>query len=498
MFNEKNNILYLDDEKINLIPFNESFKDDYNIFLAYNRNEALKILEENEIKVLITDQRMPDISGIDFIKEINTVNKDIVCIILTAHPDNESLLSAINQVNVFRFLVKPWKNYDVKQTINSAIEAFDAKIEKHQFIKDLTKALQKAEEYDRLKSSFLANLSHEIRTPLNSIIGFTSLLANKSVDKNTKKEFEKIIHNSGNQLINVIEDMLTASQIETGVSKISDSIFCLNDFLQSIYNNYKQSALEKKIKLYIKGFDEHKQLFIKTDKTKLHEVFNQLLRNAIKYTDSGSIEFGISEKNDKVFFVKDTGTGIVKNEQEIIFEFFRQKFEKLNTRLYGGNGLGLSIVKGFVSMVGGEIWLDSEPGKGSTFFFNFPYTLMTNNKKFSDKNILVIANDEITHFYIQEFLQYIKVNLFRTCKGKEAIEYCKTNHVDLVIMDIEILEMNGFEAAKLIKANKPDLPIIALTAYDKFKDKSNGIFNDYVIKPAKKEKLECIKTHLFK
>lgn len=367
----KGTILYLDDEQVNLDVFEASFDDEYEVLTANNFKKALELLRLNEIKVVITDQRMPDITGIEFIQLTQPLNPHTVFIIISAFPDNDVLLSSINKTSLFRFMVKPWHEFDMRQTIEAAIKLYNSKNEKQKLMLDLQIANAKAQESDRLKKAFLANLSHEIRTPLNAILGFSSIL-DTAINKEKLKDYKKVIEDSGHQLLSVIEDIITMSELESKNMGANLSGFDLIVFFRNLERRYSALLAGKEIELKIEGINKYKELTVFADKSKLHEVFNQLLNNALKFTEKGQVSFGIVRQESPVFFVRDTGIGIPVDKQKVIFEKFRQENEQVVSRTYGGNGLGLSIAREFVEMQGGNIWVHSEKGKGAAFYFTLP------------------------------------------------------------------------------------------------------------------------------
>jgi len=238
--------------------------------------------------------------------------------------------------------------------------------------KELVLAKQQAEQSDQLKSAFLANMSHEIRTPLNSIIGFAELLTDPDFDEEQKVEFVEHIISNGNNLLTVISDIMDISKIEAGQVVVVKKIFIGQKLIREVYNEFKFRALEKGIDLRIDTATTDEEYLIDSDKPKLKQVLINFVANAIKFTKEGSIEIGLKVNSESVeFFVKDNGIGIPAEHREQIFERFRQ-VEDSSTRKYGGNGLGLAISKSLIEMLGGTIGVESELGKGSTFFFTLP------------------------------------------------------------------------------------------------------------------------------
>ena len=263
--------------------------------------------------------------------------------------------------------------------------------------KEIIDAKQKAEESDRLKTSFLQNMSHEIRTPLNAISGFSGILSNPDLPREKIDNFLKIIQNSSSQLLSIVSDILTISSLETNQEKISKDKVNLNQMMEDLILIFGEQAKAKKVSLKISSGRINLESEIYTDKTKLNQVLTNLIGNALKFTRYGSVEFGYSlefeyikseggqKTGELLFFVKDSGIGIKAELQDKIFERFRQANESISAT-YGGTGLGLSISKGFVELLGGTIWVNSEPGKGSTFYFTIPYVpVIENDTKVSSK-----------------------------------------------------------------------------------------------------------------
>lgn len=384
---------------------------------------------------------------------------------------------------------------------------------------ELIKAKEKAEESDRLKSAFLANMSHELRTPLNAIIGFSGLIADSGPDSNTV-QYSEIILKSGKHLLSLVEDILDSTLIETGETRINYENANLVSILEEAKDivvgeiiNENKTGVE--LILNLRGVD--KNTFLVTDSRKLKQVLLNLLRNALKFTDKGSIEFGFKElydDNNKVFqfYVKDTGIGIHKKHHEAIFNLFRQ-IDDTHTRKFGGMGIGLSIVKKTIELLGGKIWLDSEPSAGSTFYFTLPAKTETNKKPKTDEKALImekkydgktilVAEDEQSNFdFLKILLTRLNIKVLWARDGIEAVNICEADHsVDLVLMDIKMPLMNGYEATKRIKEKRPDLPIIAQTAYAMISDKleaENAGCDGYLSKPIKIIQIyEILEEHL--
>ena len=380
--------------------------------------------------------------------------------------------------------------------------------DRKKYEKDLLKAKKKAEESDQLKSAFLANMSHEIRTPLNSILGFSHLMSRENLSKEQKEKFISIIRNNSKQLLNIINDILDISKIEAQQIKIAHSEFSLNNLLNEIKTLYVKNEERKRKKLELKTHIDLPEGndFICADKERLMQILQNLINNAVKFTASGQIYLGYTKKGQELeFFVKDSGIGISKNKQKNIFKRFQQ--ENLpNQAISGGTGLGLSISKGLVELMHGKIWVESEEGTGTTFFFTIPYKPAENKQKkakqdeitdwLSQKTILVVEDDKYSYELLDHLLGKYNAKTINAEDGNKAIELVKKNpEIDLVLMDLRLPGKDGFETTKEIKKIRKKLPVIAQSAYamteDKIKSNDAGC-DDFLPKPIEEKKLFAI------
>ena len=371
---------------------------------------------------------------------------------------------------------------------------------------ELLKAKEKAEESDRLKSAFLANMSHEIRTPMNGILGFADLLKEPNLSGDSQKEYIQIIEKSGVRMLNIINDIIDISKIESGLMEVSISETNVNDQTKYIHTFFKPEVEQKGLKLNLTNGLPYKNAFIKTDREKIYAILTNLVKNAIKFTRSGSIEFGYNLKASELeFFVRDTGAGIPKEQIDFIFERFRQGSESLSKE-YEGSGLGLSISKAYIEMLGGKIWVESELGKGSTFYFNLPYNgemespisvkdELVNNliSQMKTLKILIVEDDELSTMLLTKVVDNVAKELLYAVNGLEAIEICRTNpDIDLVLMDMKMGEMDGFEATRRIRDFNKNVIIIAQTAFTLTGDREKAMeagCNDYISKPINRNQL---------
>lgn len=369
-------------------------------------------------------------------------------------------------------------------------------------------AKEKAEESDRLKSAFLSNMSHEIRTPMNAILGFSDLLIRTKLPENKRTEYIEIIHSSGNQLLSLINDIIDISKIESNQIVIDEtSVVNISDIFKQLSVIFYSKAQNRKIELKYSVSLTELQRKVYLDEIRLKQILGNLIGNAIKFTHSGAVSYTVRlQSNELLFLVEDTGIGIDPRMQNVIFDRFRQA-DGSTTRDYGGTGLGLAISKALVELMGGRIWLSSEVEKGTVFYFTMPFKPFDTEEREIDntseesvencawktKHILIVEDEEVNILFLTELLRPTGVRVSVARNATEAYEEIhKHNTISLVLMDIKIPKVDGYEITSVIKRENPRLIVIAQTAYALAEEKNkilNSGFDDYISKPINKNLL---------
>ncbi len=385
----------------------------------------------------------------------------------------------------------------MNEELNSTIEQIQ------QINTELLEAKSKAEESDRLKSAFLANMSHEIRTPMNSIIGFSTLMSEREIGRAKREYFSRMVSSAGEQLLRIIDDILDIAKIESNQLKVDLSKHNLKALLQKIHLFHLQGKLlseRSHLNLILRSDNFEENLIIETDSIRFMQIFGNLISNAIKNTKNGFIEFGLDQidiDNQRlIFFVRDTGVGIPKEQQSKIFERFIQLSKQENTR---GTGLGLSITQGIIRLMKGDIWLESEEGKGSVFYFSIPYLPQTEEDELFDSHrrsfcipelegrLVYVAEDDFpSYLYLREILDITNARIKRAENGAKLLELVQTELPDLVLVDINMPILSGIDAVKQLRTMNYSFPIIAQTAYALLEERESCLkagCSAYISKP---------------
>jgi len=363
-------------------------------------------------------------------------------------------------------------------------------------------AKEKAESGDKLKTAFMHNISHEIRTPLNGILGFGQLMLGEDVSADEREAYFEILQRSSDRLMNTVTDYMDISLVASGNMEVNNKSFDPVDMLKEIYERFSKACKAKNLLLTLQTPITKSQFKFISDRELLNKVLGRLVDNAIKFTKQGDVIVGFTVKDDKPeFFVKDTGEGISPKDQVLVFERFAQA-DSASLRAHDGSGLGLSIAKGIVELLGGSLRLESEKGEGATFFFTVPVEMTsvenisieeTKSVKEEKPLILIVEDEESNSFLIAQILDREGLAFLVATDGKQAVEACRKNPmISLVLMDLKMPVMNGFEATGVIKTLLPHLPVIAITAYALSGDKKRALdagCDDYLSKPVSKEAL---------
>jgi PAS domain S-box-containing protein len=478
-----------------------------------------KIIDVNQALCLMIGYSRDEIIGktpLNFVDEIShkIFAEKIIASKTTKHRTYEILLKK-NDGNNLPTIVNATSLFDKNGKLSGSFAFVTDITERINIELDLKAALEKATESDRLKTAFLQNISHEIRTPMNGILGFTNLLTEPDLSGEEQQEYVEIINNNSDRMLNTINDLMDISMIESGQMKIAVSEVNVNNQSKELYTFFKPEAEKKGIQLSFINTLPTQEAIIKTDKNKLYSILTNLIKNAIKYSNKGKIEFGYEKKGEYLeFFVKDTGIGIPKDRQKAIFDRFVQA-DIEDRRAFEGSGLGLSISKAYVEMLRGRIWVESEEGAGSQFYFTIPYNPNPEEKtttldeiptqktesQITGLKVLIAEDVEEAHKYLTTVLKSFSKEILHSKTGIETIEISRNNpDIDLILMDIKMPKMSGYEATRKIREFNKDVIIIAQTAYALTGDREKALnagCDDYISKPVYKEELmEMIKKYL--
>jgi PAS domain S-box-containing protein len=490
------------------LPFFADEKDDLK-FVPKGKS-LTKYVFETKKSLLVDYKTEKELARKGIIEEIGTMSKIWMGVPLKIDEQVFGVLAVQSYTNE-----NAYNQSDLK-ILEFVSEQISLSINRKKALDDLKLALEKATESDRLKSAFLATMSHELRTPLNAIIGFSEFLT-PELDNESVGKFGEIIHKSGNHLLSIVNDLFDITLIESGETKLRKEEIILDSLILDVSNliiakQYRDNKTNIELKYYLpkdcEGF------VFRTDENKLKQVLINLLKNALKFTTEGHIYYGCNLVKEETcttlkFYVEDSGIGISKDKQEIIFEMFRQ-VEDGSTRKYEGAGIGLSVAKRLVELLGGTIWVESEINEGSTFYFTIPVeeSRLEQNNIFDEltfldikDKVLIVEDNQASAEFIETVLNKYGLQCLFAENGQEAVDLCmKQNNIALVLMDINLPVKDGLAATKEIKQLKPDLPIIAQTAYAVAGDKEKALAcgcDDYISKPInQKDLVEKLKLFL--
>jgi signal transduction histidine kinase/CheY-like chemotaxis protein len=456
------------------------------------------------------------LSADNFLYNIYSEDRDILEQYLKEPPDNRESakhnfrLTKFNSKETVELSTSIGKIRDHSTNKEIIIGTIRDITKQEKFKREITRLKEKAEESTAQMNIFLANISHEIRTPLNSIIGFSELLNIGNLDAKTRTEYFKIIINQGHLLQKLVDDISELSKYEAGDLKINKSPcnfnLLLNELLIRVRQQKKQlnkDNVDVKIKL-----PDNQEIIGYTDSGRITQILSNLTTTSLFYTDRGYIEIGYykTEEQKLEFYVKDTGAGFTREEQKYMFDRLSQAQDTV-IRKFEGLGISLTVSRGLVKLLGGRIWIESEPGSGSTFYFQIPFEEIPQTDsheeaedisslkrhKWKDKLILVVEDDEVNYKFLEAVLQNTEAQVIKADNGYQAVDLCKSiNKIDLVLMDLKLPDISGFEATRQIRKFNKAVPIIAQTALilESEKEKCiNSGFNNQITKPIEIEKL---------
>lgn len=506
-------VLIVDDNQVNLNLLSTILQEvNYTVVTASSAEEALERIRTQSPDIILLDVMMPDMDGFSLCRRLKQDDyfSDIPVIFLTSLSRKADIVEGFN-AGGHDYIVKPFNRQELLARVRNHIHLYDMLLENKRLIR-------LSEDASRSKSEFLASMSHEIRTPLNSIIGMAEVLAETPLSQEQRK-YVSIFRSAGESLLEIINDILDLSKIEAGQTELESIDFHLPTLLNSVVSILSVRAAEQNshISIHIHPKVPHA---INSDPTRLRQILINLVGNAIKFTENGSVEITVESNspNMLLFSVKDNGIGIPKDKQELIFESFTQA-DSLTTRKYGGTGLGLTICQKLVKIMSGRVWLESTPNKGSTFFFtsrfnpaiSSPQPVRTEPippascKILTPARILLVDDNVDNRNLLCLYLRNTPFTIDTASNGLEAVNaFCQTSY-DLVFMDIEMPVMDGYEATIKLREWEREhglkaTPIIALTAHAfvRFRKKCmDSGCSDYLTKPVRKNTLiQTISQHL--
>lgn len=382
----KSKILYVDDDMENLTGFEVSLSRSFEILTAESAKVAYSILKSSDdIGVVLVDYKMPVEDGIAFVDRVKGEFPHLIYIVTSAWADMDVVVKAINMNCFYGFLQKPWNYDELNLTLKNALEHFEVRRENKRLSDELFRqnmelqdAVRREKEANRVKNIFLQNISHEVRTPLNSIIGFSGLIKQNLPSEGKVSTYSDLVIQSGYELLNTIHNILESALILTNQIVVNYSSFNLKSLLKRLVTDFEPIAAKKNLVLQLIDADE---VTVRSDEQKVQHILKVIIDNAIKFTSKGSVTIDILSNSEisegdgeLVVRVTDTGIGIDKDDVEKIFEPFKQ-LDEASTRKFGGSGVGLFIARSYTELIGGKLWVDSVPSKGSSFYLSIRIAL---------------------------------------------------------------------------------------------------------------------------
>ncbi len=529
---EQRTLLLVDDEDNVLSALERLFvRSGYRVLVANSGPAGLVVLEQHDIGVIISDQRMPGMTGVEFLSQVKQQYPDIVRLMLSGFADLKAVTAAINEGAIYRFLTKPCDNELLCRNVEEAFRHFEMKRENQRLRRELqasnrelTDAFQATERRSQAKSEFIASMSHAFRTPMNGVLGMTQLLQDTQLLPE-QREYLEAISSSGHQLLTLISDILDDAKAEAGKLELESVDFDLQRMVDDTAKLLAVQARNKGLEI-ITHFDLQTSPIVRGDPTRLRQVLTNLIGNAIKFSPEGEVILRVSQREDLGdviglrFEVSDTGIGIDNAVQARIFERFSQE-ESATTRVYGGSGLGLSICRQLVDAMDGEIGLSSELGWGSCFWFAVQLarvaSLPTSSPAMASgpRRVLVVDDSSVDQTVVCGLLRARGLEADVAVNGKHAIEALTHKDYGLVLMDCQMPGMDGYETTLRIRENETTnhekritdneprtdatvgyrLPIIAMTANAMRGDRERCLrvgMDDYIVKPINPRVLQTV------
>ncbi|MEN8199535.1 MAG: response regulator [Thermodesulfobacteriota bacterium] len=506
-------VLVVDDNPVNLLQLSAILHaENYTVIPCSSSEEALEYLKQQSPDIILLDVMIPDMDGFSLCRTIkqDTRFADIPLIFITSLSQQEDIVGGFN-AGGNDYIVKPFNRHELLARLRNHIRLHDTLCENRRLI-------EKTEDSSRSKTEFLATMSHEIRTPLNSIIGMSEVLADTRLTSDQRK-CVRIVRSAGESLLELINDILDLSKIEAGQIEVEAIDFHLPSLLQSVSSILSMRAAEQNTPISITIHPEVPTA-LNGDPARLRQVLLNLVGNGIKFTQNGSVAISVRLDSDDMllFSISDNGVGIAKEQQERIFESFTQA-DSLTTRTYGGTGLGLTISQKLTKIMGGRIWLESTPGMGSTFFFTCRFqdaisepepgpersTFSPDHPPMPPAHILIVDDNEDNRNLLNFYLRDTPLTLETAENGEEAVALFNKSSFDLVVMDIEMPILDGYDATRQLRRLEKEqglapIPIIALTAHAFIRFRRNCLeagCSDYLSKPIRRENLlRTISAHL--
>lgn len=478
--------LYLSAMSRDLLGFNKDYVTRDMLQLAFRY-----VHEEDKVRV---SERMHDLMSLNS-EDADKIN-DLDRLDFRIHIDD-----CVSRFLRCEFQVLKDKNGHPFEFLGTVQDITDLKEVQLEYLK----AKDQAEEADRVKSAFLANMSHQIRTPVNGILGFTELYFDAQLSDATRRQYFDLISSSCNQLTRIIDDIIDITRIEAAQIKLHETIVMVNEVLRESIAFYQPIANKKGLEIELHKSLSDQNSFIETDGVKLRQILAQLIDNALKFTHEGGVKIGCKKDGDYlVFSVQDSGIGIEIHNIDRIFKRFQQVANE--GVAHRGAGLGLAIVSAYVDLMGGTIWVESQPGEGSSFLFTIPYNrpkdleLMLENSMnnrlaptCSVPKVLVVEDEEINFLYLEQLISRYDVEILHACDGLQAVEMATENpDLSLILMDIKLPGINGLEATRQIKDKNSEIPIVAQTAYAMMGDRDRVLqagCDGYVPKPMSRSQI---------